>query len=123
MAAPFHAQILDRGVSRGVDRRLNNIRYRMKCQVRLFLYGSLLRISGFFRYSATAAVVVTQLRPIFLAESLPFSAKCRRWPELIPDRAAASLSEINRSSSNGPWPAFSAQAIISSRIQPCRVSV
>ena len=88
--------------------RLNYRRYRPKCQQRLYL----LRNSSSLTYSAMAAVEVIQFRPIFLALSFPFSAKCRRWVALSPDRAAASLSEISRSSSNGPQPVVQAREII-----------
>ena len=80
--------------------------------MRLYLYGSLLRNSRLPRYSATAAGVVNQSRPIFVASRRPFLARSARWELLIPNWAAASLSEINRSSSNGPFAYIQAEGII-----------
>lgn len=68
----------------------------------LCLYGFLLRFSESSKYSATARQVVTQYWPTLVALILPVLHNLRRKPVLSPLRAAASLSEIRRSS-NGPF--------------------
>src|SRR5947209_15329609 len=84
------------------DRSGNHIRYQLRFQLRLYFSGSFRRNSAFARYSATAPGVVIQFLPTLKARSRPFRARSRSWASLRPDKAAASVSEISRSFSNGP---------------------
>jgi hypothetical protein len=81
-----------RGASVGV--RLLASKYT--CQ-RRFFRGSLLLINRSPRYSSTAALVVSQSRPILRALSRPRRARSARCSWVIPLIAAASESEMNSS--------------------------
>jgi len=55
------------------------------------------------RYSRTASSVVTQLRPIFLAQNTPWEASRLRCSCDSPLSLAAALSEIKSSKSGEDW--------------------